>query len=104
MECVYDACSAATLDLALAACQGGKWAVFSQPCALYACGGAVQCLFPRLLCVTVQGGVASCADNPCLSPLSFGASCTCASDLCKVAPTYQCNPAATTSYLVTCTP
>jgi len=102
-ECVYDACSEATVDLALATCQSGKWAVFAQPCALYPCG-ALQCLFPRLLCVSVQGGTATCADNPCISSLSFGANCTCAKDLCAVAPTYQCNPATTSSYVVTCTP
>lgn len=103
LECVYDACSLATLDLALAVCQAGKWAVFSQPCALYPCGYQ-QCMFPRLLCVSVQGGTSSCAENPCISSLSFGASCACAKDLCDVVPTYQCNPATTASYLVSCTP
>lgn len=103
LECVYDACAEATLDFALAVCQSGKWALFAQPCALYPCG-AVQCLFPRLLCVSVQGGAGSCANNPCITTLSFGATCSCAKDLCQVAPSYQCNPAATSSYVVSCIP
>lgn len=103
LQCVYDACSELTKDLALASCQAGQWAVFSQPCVLYPCG-ALQCLFPRLLCVAVQGGAPSCGENPCISPLSFGASCTCAADLCAVAPTYQCDPAVTAAYYVSCVP